>query len=320
MRLTPADVHNVSFKKPSIGKRGYDEDEVDAFLDIVEAELTRLIEENNELSQRLAAYEAGGAGVAQGSGYQGYSETARPAQPEPVDNTAEIQAYIDAAPEEQVHDHEAPEQSAPGAGQPPAAAAPTVAAVAAVGSVPGIADHHLHAARLLGLAEETAAKMTAEANAEAETTRSTARAESEKLLSDARNESERLVTDARNESDRMLTDAKNNSESMVADATAKADATVRDSQIKAEALDREAQRKYTEVMSQLTAQRTGLENKIDGLRTYEREYRSRLKNWITDQLHQLDASDGESSGEAVGVAQGAGQAGGGAPENNGSGE
>src|SRR6195952_4852297 len=55
MRLTPADVHNVAFKKPSIGKRGYDEDEVDAFLDLVEAELARLIEENNELSQRVAA-------------------------------------------------------------------------------------------------------------------------------------------------------------------------------------------------------------------------------------------------------------------------
>src|SRR3954466_5841451 len=49
MPLTPADVHNVVFKKPPIGKRGYDEDEVDAFLDVVEAELARLIEENSEL-------------------------------------------------------------------------------------------------------------------------------------------------------------------------------------------------------------------------------------------------------------------------------
>src|SRR6266536_2413333 len=53
MALTPADVHNVAFKKPSIGKRGYDEDEVDAFLDLVEAELTRLIEENNDLKAQV---------------------------------------------------------------------------------------------------------------------------------------------------------------------------------------------------------------------------------------------------------------------------
>ena len=61
MPLTPADVHNVAFKKPSIGKRGYDEDEVDAFLDVVEAELSRLIEENTELTARLTEFEAGGS-------------------------------------------------------------------------------------------------------------------------------------------------------------------------------------------------------------------------------------------------------------------
>ena len=61
MPLTPADVHNVAFKKPSIGKRGYDEDEVDAFLDVVEAELSRLIEENSQLTGRLSEFEAGGS-------------------------------------------------------------------------------------------------------------------------------------------------------------------------------------------------------------------------------------------------------------------
>ena len=53
MRLTPADVHNVAFSKPPIGKRGYNEDEVDQFLDFVEAELARLIEENTDLKQRV---------------------------------------------------------------------------------------------------------------------------------------------------------------------------------------------------------------------------------------------------------------------------
>jgi DivIVA domain-containing protein len=35
--LTAADIRNVAFSKPPIGKRGYNEDEVDAFLDRVEA-------------------------------------------------------------------------------------------------------------------------------------------------------------------------------------------------------------------------------------------------------------------------------------------
>ena len=70
MPLTPADVHNVAFSKPPIGKRGYNEDEVDAFLDLVENELTRLIEENADLRQRvaeldqeLASDRAGGGGA-----------------------------------------------------------------------------------------------------------------------------------------------------------------------------------------------------------------------------------------------------------------
>lgn len=54
MPLTPADIHNVAFRKPPIGKRGYDEEEVDAFLDQIEHEIIRLIEQNESLRQGLA--------------------------------------------------------------------------------------------------------------------------------------------------------------------------------------------------------------------------------------------------------------------------
>jgi DivIVA domain-containing protein len=39
LSLTPDQVRDVAFKKPPIGKRGYDEEEVEAFLDIVETVL-----------------------------------------------------------------------------------------------------------------------------------------------------------------------------------------------------------------------------------------------------------------------------------------
>lgn len=48
--LTPDDVRNVAFAKPPIGKRGYNEDQVDSFLDDVEATL-------RDLHARLARYE-----------------------------------------------------------------------------------------------------------------------------------------------------------------------------------------------------------------------------------------------------------------------
>jgi DivIVA domain-containing protein len=49
MSVTPVDVHNVVFTETPQGTRGYDVDEVDAFLDVVGSELARLIEENSEL-------------------------------------------------------------------------------------------------------------------------------------------------------------------------------------------------------------------------------------------------------------------------------
>jgi len=204
MPLTPADVHNVAFKKPSIGKRGYDEDEVDAFLDVVEAELARLIEENNDLTSRLSRNEAGG------------TPAARPA---PV---------AEAAP----------------------AAAPAAAAATAV-----TADGHVQAARLLGLAQETADRLTAE---------------------------------AKTESDRVLADAQSQSDALITDATTRAEAAERDSRIRADALDKEAQSKYDEVIGRLADERITLEKKIEDLRVYEREYRGRLKSWISEQLAQLD--------------------------------
>jgi len=57
MALTPAQVLSVVFSGAPIGKRGYHEDEVDAFLDAVEAELARLLEENIALHDQLAHYD-----------------------------------------------------------------------------------------------------------------------------------------------------------------------------------------------------------------------------------------------------------------------
>src|ERR1043166_5525907 len=59
MPLTPADVRNKAFSTTRL-RPGYDEEEVDAFLDEVEAELDRLIQENEELRAKLAEVLRGG--------------------------------------------------------------------------------------------------------------------------------------------------------------------------------------------------------------------------------------------------------------------
>ena len=57
MALTPEDVVNKRFN-PTKFREGYDQDEVDDFLDEVVVELRRLNQENEELRQRLVAGEA----------------------------------------------------------------------------------------------------------------------------------------------------------------------------------------------------------------------------------------------------------------------
>lgn len=57
MALTPEDVVNKRFQATKF-REGYDQDEVDDFLDEVVVELRRLNQENEELRQRLSAAEA----------------------------------------------------------------------------------------------------------------------------------------------------------------------------------------------------------------------------------------------------------------------
>ena len=63
MPLTPEDVSNKRFTPVRL-REGYDMGEVDQFLDEVEAELGRLIKENDELRAKLQAAQKGGVAPA----------------------------------------------------------------------------------------------------------------------------------------------------------------------------------------------------------------------------------------------------------------
>ncbi|MEU4424094.1 DivIVA domain-containing protein [Actinoplanes sp. NPDC024001] len=58
MPLTPADIHNVEFGKSPLGRRGYDAEQVDALLDEVTDEMSRLLEENDLLQTRARRTDA----------------------------------------------------------------------------------------------------------------------------------------------------------------------------------------------------------------------------------------------------------------------
>ncbi|WP_353813923.1 DivIVA domain-containing protein [Agromyces sp. SYSU T00266] len=79
MALTPEDVVNKRFQATKF-REGYDQDEVDDFLDEVVVELRRLNQENEELRQRLSAAESRAADGAGAAAAPTYAEPA-PAAP-----------------------------------------------------------------------------------------------------------------------------------------------------------------------------------------------------------------------------------------------
>jgi DivIVA domain-containing protein len=262
MPLTPADVHNVAFSKPPIGKRGYNEDEVDAFLDLVEAELARLIEENEDLREQVSQLEqrlgnaqadledARSRPPAAGMGGPGGGPGLAPP-------TQQIQRQVEPPPMRM-------EQTRAMGGPP----------MGDMGD--GGGDSHMQVAKVLSMAQEMAERLTAEAKSEADT-----------MLSDARSKAEQLLGDARSKSDGLVNDARSRAETMLNDARTRAETLERQSRDKAATLVGDAERKQAEIIGTITRDKSVLEKKIDELRTFEREYRTRLKTYLETQLRDL---------------------------------
>ena len=220
MPLTPADVRNKQFSTTRL-RPGYDEEEVDAFLDEVEGELDRLIQENEELRAKLAECLRGG-------------KSAIPALSSPLSD-----------PKQDMMVQEPP--VVPERRQPE----PVM-----MGGMPHIEDNMDTAARVLSLAQQTA----------------------DQAIADARREADETLGRARREADEVLTKARRQAEQITGDARARA-----------ESLERDAQERHRQAMGSLVQTREELERRVDDLRAFEREYRSRLKAYLEGQLRDLEA-------------------------------
>jgi DivIVA domain-containing protein len=171
MPLTPADVHNVAFKKPPIGKRGYDEEEVDAFLDEVERELARLIEENQDLR-------AGRGPVGPPPGDMRHSG-----------EFADLKTQMDRLQREKAAAEQAARQMQMELEQ--------VRMSGGGGQVPAGGDGEQQALRVLMMAQRTADEHVSDARREADKLLTDARTKSDEMTRDARAKAEALERDAR---------------------------------------------------------------------------------------------------------------------------
>lgn len=175
MPLTPDDVRNKQFTTVRL-REGYDEDEVDAFLDEVETELRRLIRENDELRAKLAAATRAAAAAP--------ATQVQPAVTPAVSRPEEKKPEPKPEPPKIV----APPPPPPPP-PPPAPAPPAPAEVQITSSADG-------AARVLALAQQTADHAIAEA-----------RAEANKIVGDARSKAESIEREARSKADALERDA-----------------------------------------------------------------------------------------------------------------
>ncbi|SDL86862.1 DivIVA domain-containing protein [Arthrobacter sp. ov407] len=218
MALTPEDVVNKRFQ-PTKFREGYDQDEVDDFLDEIVVELRRLNQENDELRKKLAE---SGAGTPASS----------------------------------------------------AAAAPVVEKVAA----PVKAEK-----------EDTA---KAEAEAKAKAAAEAANKKEAEQAAKAAQEVEQArsgVTPASESAAGLLAMAQQMHDKHVADGEQQRDKIIAEAQIEASSLVNDAQEKSRKILGALEQQRSVLERKVEQLRGFERDYRSRLKAYIEGQLRDLDA-------------------------------
>ena len=195
MALTPEDVVNKRFQ-PTKFREGYDQDEVDDFLDEVVVELRRLNQENEELRQRLVASDSRINELQRSAPQGGFAQ-----QPEP------------AAP----------------------AAAAAAGAYAAGGAVDANAMDPGNTNNLLQLARRL-------------------------------------------------------HEEHVREGVEKRDALIAEGHATAARVVEEAETRQRAQLNSLDQERTQLENRIEELRNFEREYRAKLKSYIEGQLRELDTA------------------------------
>lgn len=205
MTLTPQDVANKEFLTVRL-REGYDMQEVDQFLDDVEAELRRLYDENEQLRQGLV--------------------------PEPA---ADVRGARDAAEEARLSDAEV----------------------------------------------RQAARDQADAPAAALT-----------ILTHAQTAADNLVDEAQARADELITGATEKAETMVGDATEKAESLVAEATERAEQLDAETEQLKAELMGDLEREESALRSRLEDLRAHEREYRSRLVAYHSEQVRRLQ--DGQT--------------------------
>lgn len=256
MALTPEDVVNKRFQHVKF-RDGYDQDEVDDFLDEVVVEIRRLYQENDELRQKLSTAEQRVKELDAGG-----PSSAAPA--EDTDATQAMPAAVPAPSSQKETEAPEPEQekapAAPEATEQPSA--PAVKEAAPAAQTPA--------------SKESAPAMDGAAPA---ATGSAAGLGLGSSLGSGDGDAHGLIALAQRVHDEH-----------VAEGERRRDELIKSAETEAKDIVGKAETKRDETLSTLETQKSTLERSIDQLSNFERQYRTRLKSYLNDQLRDLENS------------------------------
>jgi cell division septum initiation protein DivIVA len=164
-------------------------------------------------------------------------------------------------------------------------------------------DHNAQrqALQVLNLAQRTADEHIATAHRQADKICADARTMAEQIVHDARahaddlrREADKALSEARTIAEQMARDSqahadntRQNADKVLSDARARAEEIAKDAQANADELKDQAQRRYQDVVGSLAAKREALQQQIEALEQFDREYRARLTTFMQGQLRAL---------------------------------
>ena len=258
MALTPEDVVNKRFQ-PTKFREGYDQDEVDDFLDEVVVELRRLNQENDELRRKIAELQSGDGAAPATEAASTESVTTGKAGDQPAEETGAGKTSDQTTDQSAAAktgtdktgtgkggtDKTTTQGKAPAAGAVPAAKGKDeVIASAPVASQPATAS----AAEAPGAGHEATASSAAGVLAMAQKLH-------DDYVAEGQTKRDQIIADARSEADGLVNDA---------------------------------QEKSRKTLAELEEKKTVLERQVEQLKGFERDYRARLKAYIEGQLRDLE--------------------------------
>ena len=171
--------------------------------------------------------------------------------------------------------------------------------------------HPNQALQVLTLAQRTAEEHVARAHHQADKIRTDALAAAEQIARDAqvhahnvRREADKVLADARAASEQVARDsharteeARRMAEKIVADARGASEQIGMDAQANADHLNLQARQRFDDVVGSLGTKREALQQQIEALELFDREYRSRLQTFMQGQLRALWVDQPQVSAE-----------------------